>query len=218
MIEKYLLAVTQSNSLKDASAKIAKINTMKQEMIASPSGMPVSFDMFMYFKSPSKEANEVLFNGQMMQRSFFDGKKGGMVASPMAGGQSSDLTDEEIADKLSTSGLIPELNYGKNKVNYVLLGIKDMNGKSYYVLETKTANSLTRDYFNTVTFMKEQSESTTTVGEETSNSSTEYRNFEEVSGILMPKEMMQMIGSMTLTVKVKSVEVNKPIEDSKFVK
>jgi zinc protease len=218
MIEKYLLAVTQSNSLKDASAKISKINTMKQEMTASPSGMPVSFDMFMYFKSPANEANEVLFNGQMMQRSFFDGKKGGMVASPMAGGQSSELSEDEVKEKLKTSGLIPELNYAKNGVSHQILGIKDMSGKSYYVLEVKTENLVTRDYFNTQTFMKEFSESTTTVGEETSNSNTEYRNFEDVNGILMPKEMMQMIGSMTLTVKVKSVEVNKPIDDAKFVK
>jgi zinc protease len=218
LLEKYLLAVTQSKTMKDAAAKIAKINTLKQEMTASPSGMPVSFDMFMYFKAPSKEANEVLFNGQMMQRSFFDGKKGGMVASPMAGGQSSELSEDEVKEKLKTSGLIPELNYAKNGVSHQILGIKDISGKSYYVLEVKTENSVTRDYFNTQTFMKEFSESTTTVGEETSNSNTEYRNFEEVNGILMPKEMMQMIGSMTLTVKVKSVEVNKPIDDAKFVK
>jgi zinc protease len=218
LIEKYILSVTQSKNMQEATKKINKIKSMKQQMVATPSGMPVTFDMFTYFEAPSKEATEFLFNGQMMQRSFFDGTKGGMASSPMAGGQSSELSAEEVADKLKTTGLIPELNYVKHDVDFKLLGIKETNGNSYYVLEIKTANSVTRDYFNTTTFMKEMSEATTTMGEETSNSSTEYRKYESVNGIMMPKEMMQMIGSMSLTITVKSIDINKSIDDAKFVK
>jgi hypothetical protein len=46
----------------------------------------------------------------------------------------------------------------------------------------------------------------------------EYRKFTEVNGILFPHEMTQVAGSMTLTVTVNEIEINKPIEDSKFVK
>lgn len=218
VIENYILAVTQSKTIKEATGKIAKIKSMTQKMTASPAGMPVSFDMNTFFKAPNFEGMEILFNGQMMQRTFFNGKSGGMISSPMAGGQSIEYADEEIAEKLKTSGVISEINYAKNEVEYKLLGTKKEMGTEYFVIETRTSTTITHDYFNTTTFQKERSYNTTTIDGETSTSNMEYRKFKEVNGILFPHEMTQVAGSMTLTVTVNEIEINKPIEDSKFVK
>ncbi|GAA0875902.1 pitrilysin family protein [Wandonia haliotis] len=218
VIENYILAVTQSKTRKEAEQKIGKIKSMTQVMTATPSGAPVSFDMYTYLKTPSSEAMEVLFNGQVMQRTFFNGKAGGMESSPMAGGQSIEYSDEEVAEKKKTIGLIPEVNYSKHEVEFKLLGIKKEMGKDYYVIETSTSNSVTQDYYSVSTFQKERSSSVTTMEGETSSSSVEYRKFNEVNGILFPHELSQMAGSMSLLVEVKSIEINKSIDDKKFVK
>lgn len=218
ILDNYILTVTQSKNIKDATAKILAIKSMTQSMKASPSGMPVSFDMTSFFKFPLSEGMEILFNGQMMQRTFFNGKAGGMISSPMAGGQSVEYSPEEVADKSKTVGLIPELNYVKNKVPFTLLGIKSEMGQDYYVIEVMGPKTVTHDYYNVTTFQKERSYTATTDGDETSTSNVEYREFKDVNGILFPHEMSQVAGSMSLTVVVNSIEINKPIDDSKFVK
>ncbi len=218
VLDNYVLMVTKSKNLKEAASKIAKIKSMTQSMTATPSGMPVTFEMTSFYKAPLNEGMEILFNGQMMQRTYFDGKSGGSASSPMAGGKIIEYTAEEVAEKAKTVGLIPELNYAKNKVEYTLLGTKSEMGQDYYVVEVNGPNSITHDYFNMTTFQKERSYTTTTEGGETSSSNVEYRDFKEVNGLLFPHEMSQVVGSMSLTVVVNSIEINKPIDDKKFQK
>jgi zinc protease len=218
IIENYLLHVTQSKTRKEAEQKIAKIKTVKQVMSGSPAGIPVTFEMISLFKSPVKEAMTVNFNGQMMQRTYFDGKVGGSEASPMAGGGSDEYTQEEVAEKIKTGGLFPELNYLSNAIPFKLLGIKKEMGKDYYVIETTGINSVTHNYYATDTFQKERSYVVTTSDEDAQSTNTEYRKFELVNGILFPTEMAQMAGSMSLTIQVKSTEINQPIDDKLFVK
>ena len=218
VIENYVLQVTQSKNMKEVAKKMGKFKSLKQSMTATPSGMPVTFIMNSYFKAPNFEGMEILFNGQVMQRTFFDGKTGGMVSSPMAGGQSIEYTAEEIEEKNKTVGIISEMNYVKNNVDFTLLGIKKEMGQEYYVIEVKGVKSITHDYYHVDTFRKEHSTTTTTQDGETSTSTISYREFKAVNGVLFPHEMSQIVGSMSLTVKVDSIEVNKSIDDKKFVK
>ena len=219
ILEKNILATTQSASIKEATKKIAKIKSVQQEIKASPAGSPVSFDMITYFQAPNKEAMVVNFNGSMMQREFSNGVTGGSESSPMAGGKSEVLTAEEVAEKNQTAGVLPELNYKVNKVEATLLGVKEEMGKKYYVVEIKSKDGISQSYYDATSFLKTKTYSTSKSDDGDVNEATiEYSDFKDVSGILMPYTMSQQFGQMALSSEVKSIEINKTIDGKVFEK
>jgi predicted Zn-dependent peptidase len=219
VLEKVVLATTQQTSMKAASKMLSKIKTMKQVIKATPAGAPVSLDMITYFQSPNMEAMEVQFNGNMMQRQFFNGKAGGSESSPMAGGKSSELSAEEIAEKNKTAGLVPEINYIANKVNAQLLGITEEKGKKMYVVEVKSNDELSRSYYDVTSFLKVKTISTSKDDEgKVQEATVEYSDFKNESGLMLPQKMAQQFGPMTLSAEVKSIEINKKIDGKVFVK
>ena len=219
VLEKNILATTQSTSIKEATKKIAKIKSMKQEIKASPAGAPVTFDMITYFQAPNKEAMVVNFNGSMMQRQYSNGVTGGSEASPMAGGKSEELTAEEVTEKNQTAGVLPELNYKVNKVEATLLGVKEEMGKKYYVVEIKSKDGISQSYYDATSFLKTKTYSTSKSEDgEVNEATVEYSDFKDASGILMPYKMSQQFGQMALSSEVQSIEINKSIDSKVFEK
>ena len=219
VLDKNILATTQSKTIKEAQKKMSKIKKVTQKIAAKPAGAPVTLDILMYFEAPNKEAMEVQFNGSMMQRTFFNGTAGGSESSPMAGGKSTELSAEEIADKNKTAGLIPEMNYIANKVDAQLLGIKEEGKNKYYVVEVKSSEGTTQNFYDATTFLKTKTYSAEK-GEdgEMQEATIEYMDFKDVSGILFSHKMKQQFGKMALSSEVQTIEVNKAIDAKVFEK
>lgn len=219
LLNKYIMATTQTSTMKDAEKVISKIKTLKQVLDAKPSGAPVTLNIATYFEAPSSSAMVMSMNGNMMQKQFFNGKTGGSVASMMMGGKTTELSPEEVAEKIKTAGVLPEMNYLKNDVKAVLLGMKEIDGKNCYVVEIKNDKGLTRTFYNATTFMKvkEFSSSKTDDGK-TQTVTVTYADYKAVSGVLFPHTLVQQVGPMTLNAKVSNIEVNKKIDQSVFEK
>lgn len=213
LIEKYLLAVTQTGTIKEAKAKIAGVKSLKKIAELRAQQIPGTLKMTDYFAAPNKEAMSVEMMGMTVSHSYFDGTKGGNVNM-----QTGDkpMTPEEIAEKKKMAGLFPEVNFQANGVKYELKGIENQNGTDFYVLYTADGNKQQYDYFDTKTFLKSKSVTIQTEDGETMEQSISLSNYQAVNGILFPHAMNLMMGEMGMSGTITSIEVNGTIDPKTF--
>ena len=100
----------------------------------------------------------------------------------------------------------------KNSGNIQLLGIETLNGKDAFVVKYKSNESEYYFYYDTQTYLKIKTTKIEAEGEQ----SITYSDYKEVKGILFPQTISYSIGGLNLEGKLKSIEVNSKIEDSKF--
>lgn len=213
LVDKYILAVTQSTSMKAAAKKMKKVKSVTEETELSMSQIPFPLKNTKIWVAPSTEAQKLEGQGMVLQKSYFDGTTGS--STNMQTGQK-DLTAEEIAAKKKSLGLFPELNYSKTGMTYDLVGIENVDGVDMYVLKWNDGETETFDYFNTKTFMKVKSISIQKNGEETVETTATYGDFKEVNGMLFPHSMTLSVGEASFTGKTTSITVNGKIDLSKF--
>jgi hypothetical protein len=213
LIEKYVLAVTKSTSMKAAKKKMKKIKSYEQKMELTMSQAPFPLKSTRVWIAPSTEGDKIEAQGMVFQKSYFDGTTGS--STNMQTGKK-DMTAEEIAAKKKTSGLIPEMNYSATGMQYELLGIEDQNGTKMYVIKTMDGKTESYDYYDTKTFMKLKSLSITKEGEETMESVSTMSDYKEINGILFPFTMNISMGEVGLNGKVTSIVLNGKIDMTSF--
>jgi zinc protease len=209
LIEKYILAISNSKNIKEASKKITKIKSMKQEYELKSPLFPGSLSMTNYFAAPNKEAMKMEMQGMLLQKTYFDGNKGGS-ASMQTG--KTEMKADEIAAKNKSIGLIPEMNYVTSGMSFELLGIENQNGIEYYVLKTNDGQTEKMDYFDSKTFEKVKSIQI----QEGQETTMIYSDFKEVGGVKFPHLIKLSIGEMSMEGSTKTIEVNGKIENTVF--
>lgn len=213
LLEKYVLAVTNSQNMKSAKKKVKKVKTYKRVVELTSPQIPIPLKMTDVWIAPNKEGQKMEGQGMVLQKSYFDGKAGG--SSSMQAGKT-EMTAEEIAAKQKTQGLIPEMNYGETGMEYAIIGIEEVDGKEMYVLKTNDGSNESFDYFDMESLMKMKSVSNSKQGEEVVTTEVTYGEYEEVNGILFPKETSMSIGPMTLSGKVSELIINKKVDLSGY--
>ncbi|MGV3630197.1 MAG: M16 family metallopeptidase [Bacteroidota bacterium] len=209
LVEKYVLAVTQSANMKEVKKKLSKVKSMKQQLELKNPAFPGALDMTTFYAAPNKEAMKMEMQGMVIQKTYFNGTKGGSMN--MQTGKK-EMTAEEIASKNKSVGIIPEYNYATSGMQYELTGIETVKGKDYYVLKTNDGSGEKYDYFDTKTFMKTQS----IQNEEGQETLMMFDDFKAVSGILFPHKMALSVGEMILDGTTKTIEMNGKIENGTF--
>ena len=205
LLDHYVMAVTQTTSIKKATKKLKKVKSMKEEMEMTMAQMPFPLKSTKIWTAAGVKASKFEMNGAVTQSAYFDGKTGFKV-NRVDG--KTDLTPEEIAAKNKTQGLIPELNYKKAGMTYEILGIEKKNGVECYVLRMTDGEAEGFDYFARDTYLKIASITITMEDGEAREVSGTYADYEERNGILFPMTQTVSLGGMTLTGKVRTLELN----------
>lgn len=205
LIEKYVMALTSTNSKKAAAKKIKTVKSYVRVSELSSAQIPFVLTSTDYFWEGLKEASKMEMPGMVLQKSYFDGKSG--YTFSMQGGRE-DLKAEELAAKQKATGIFPELNYKANGMTYELKGIENIDGIDCYVLYTNDGQAENYDYFATNSFMKIRSTNVRKVGEEIVETTTSFSDFKEVNGFKFAHAFNLNMGKMTLSGVVKTMEVN----------
>ena len=172
-----------------------------------------SLSLTQTFKAPDKSLVVLETNGMVVQRMAFDGTT--LRLSGMAGSQ--EFSEGEMVDKMKTSaGIAPEIDYIKNGYILSVGDIGEVNGEKAYVLTAVKGGNKIVSYFDTKTGLKVKSVEllTTPMGEQ--QTVAEYSDYRDVEGVKFPFLMKQNAMGMISDIVVKSVEINKGIEDSMF--
>ena len=205
LIDKHVLAVTQTTSMKAAMKKIKKIKTVEEITELTMSQIPFPLLSTKLWMAPNKEGQKLEGQGMVLQKTYFDGSTGSNFNMQMG---AKEFTAEEIAEKKQIMGFIPELNYAANGVQSELVGIENQNGKDFYVLKVTNGTTETFDYFDTNTFLKAKTLSIQKRGEEVNESSSEFSNFKEVGGLLFPHQLLISMGQVSFSGKTTSIVIN----------
>ncbi|TNF50085.1 MAG: insulinase family protein [Bacteroidetes bacterium] len=213
LIEKYILATTNSKSMKEVAKKMKKIKSYSETTELSMAQVPFPLKSTNVWMAPNKEGSKLEGQGMVFQKSYFDGEKGAMTS--MQTGKK-EMTAEEIAAKKKASGLIPEMNYKTSGMNYELMGIEEQNGVKMYVLKLNDGETETFEYYSTADFMKMKTYSISENDGETVETVVTYSNYKDVNGIKFAHAKNISMGEVGFTGKVTSIEVNGKVDYESF--
>lgn len=213
LIEKYVMATTQSTSMKDATKKLKKIKAFEEVAELTIPQAPFPISSTRVWGNPNIEGSKIEAQGMVLQKSYFDGKSG--ASTSMQEGKK-DMTAEEIAAKAKSTGLLAEMNYKTTGMTYDIMGIENVDGKDAYVLKTNDGKSESFDYFDAKTFMKIKSIKLEKDGEKVTEVTSTFNDFKDVNGVLFPFKMAIIQGEMSFNIKVTTLTIKDKVDLKTF--
>jgi predicted site-specific integrase-resolvase len=213
LVERYVLAVTATSSMKAADKKLKKIKSVRKATDLNMAKVPFPLKMTDIWMAPNMDGMKMEGQGMVFQKAVFEGTTGS--SWNMQGGKK-EMSAEDIAAKNKSTGLLPELNYGKTGMSYELVGIENVDGKDAYVLKVMDGQSETYEYYDAATYLKVKTVSIRTEEGETTEMSTSYSDYKDVNGILFAHSLVISVGEAGFSGTVTSIEVNAKIDLKEF--
>lgn len=160
-------------------------------------------------KKTSKDQfmQDVKVMGNSMSKQVVDGDKGYMVLQ----GQRKDLGEEELKKKKEESAPFPELNLLNTDVS--LEGIEVVNDKKAYKIKISDEKT---SFYDIETGLKVQDAVRVEAQGQQMNTTFDYSDYKEVSGIKFPFLFIQTMGPQKFDFVVKEIKVNEGVTDLDF--
>jgi predicted Zn-dependent peptidase len=192
-------------------AAIDKITDCTLTADVNAMGQSISFTQ--RFKVPNKTLVNLEMNGMAIQKIAFDGTT--LRMSGMGGSQ--EFTEGEIFDNIKDgASLVPEAGYIENGYTLSAGDIEEVNGQKTYVLTAIKGGNKAVSYFDVQTGLKLKSVASLATPAGDQQTIIEFSDYREVEGVKFPFRMKQNMGGMSMDCVVKSVEINKGVDDSVF--
>jgi zinc protease len=191
--------------------KIQDVKTIKVTASASIQGQTLK--IISQKKAPGMSSDEILFGGMSYQKRLTNGKE----AATISQGQNVPVDPKEKEMLLLEGAMVQELAYAPLGAKLTLKGIEKVDERDAYAVEILLPlGGKVTDYFDVQTGLKVQTMQVQKGPQGEMVIPVKYSDYKEVSGIKFPHTVAQGSGPMSLTVKVESMEVNTPIDDSVF--
>jgi len=211
VLEKSVFAQTGLNDMKLVEKKMKGVKDMTITSGAEIQGNEI--EMILYKKAPNKSAQLIMFQGQVFQKTAFNGVKGKQIG--MQG--SKDLEGDDLEQAKENGQMISEMNWLINQPKMELKGIESVNGKDAYVLEKlDEKGGKTAIYYDVNNGLKVKTISEGEIeGMGKMTTIIDFEDYREVNGIKFPY-VTKISGPQSLTLNVKSIEMNTKLGDDKF--
>lgn len=199
VIEKYIEAI-------GGKAKLESVTSYSMKAAAEMQGMKLELEM-------KKTINEqfmqdVKMMGNSVSKQVLDGGKGYMVNQ----GQRTELSDEEISKIKEESAPFPELNYlaaGGISLEGTEM-VQDKNAYKVKITDTKTA------FYDTETGLKLQEINVAEIQGQQMQSTFNFEDYKEVSGVLFPFKLIQTVGPQNFEFIISEIKVNEGVSAADF--
>lgn len=190
--------------------KVLSIKDIKQVLNGSIQGINISIEL--YQKSPNK-LYQKLDAGVMQQETKFDGEKGYSAGM----GQTVKIEGDELDLMKSQAAMNLELNYKEYNVTPEVAGLEKIDGKDYYRVKFSlpSKKSFTR-YYEVNSGLLSRLVTSIDTPQGSFTQTTVYDDYKDVDGVKMPHKLIQGMMGQNLILEVKSIEVNKGLDDSMF--
>ena len=147
------------------------------------------------------------------QKTIFNGEAGVEVVQ----GQSNAYDDKKVEEAKLESRIFPELVLAEYGAQVELTGLEAINQKQAYVVQVQLPSGKTRImYFDTTSGLKLKESQTVETPQGNFTQSVEYKEYQEVEGIMFPSKASINIGPQVLDAQISSIELNKGIPDETF--
>lgn len=186
-------------------AKLEGIETKATISEASMQGMTIQVSNQQTAKKQMRV--EVSMMGNVMQKMVINASKGYNEIQ----GQKTELKGKELENALKDAALFPEMDIDPDQIS--LEGIVVVNGKDAYEIKWSDNKS---HYYAVDDFLKIQTVETMEIQGQIQSSTTTFSNYKALEGIHFPHTVQQDLGPQKVDFQVKSITLNKPMEDSLF--
>ncbi len=186
--------------------KLSAIESYVVMAEAEMQGMKLNLEMKK--TANGKFMQDVEVGGNSMSKQVFDGEKG----YKMMQGQRKDMGEEEIVKIKEEAAPFPELNYLEDDT-ITLEGMETVDGKKDYKLKLSDEKSV---FYDMETGLKVQETTTAEMGGQQMTSTTNFKDYQDVSGIQFPFTIAQTVGSQSFDFKVSEIMINEGVSDSDF--
>ncbi|MEO1625217.1 MAG: pitrilysin family protein [Bacteroidota bacterium] len=189
--------------------KVKTVKNVKQTYEMEMQGMKIYNNVINAY--PDKMSMAISAGGNVMQKQILNGQKGMTEAM----GQRQAMEGPNLEAFVYNGRLFNELNPTASNLKTIVKGAELINGKQTVVLETQTASgALIREYYDAESHLKVRTE-TDIMG---NISTMDYKDYKEVSGVLMPHTLVAKGAGMpmTMTMEATSIEVNKELATDAF--
>jgi len=148
-----------------------------------------------------------------LQKTVFNGKTG--KASGMGG--SKDIEGDLVEATKKKAILFDEEMYLDDSHTLKLAGTEKVDGEDCYVVKVTDANNeTTTEFYSMKTGLRTQTVSTMEAQGQKITVTTKLGDYKDVSGIKFPHSIKQNMGPQNMDITVKSIEVNKGVDDKTF--
>ncbi len=198
VIENYLTAIGGRKNL-------SKIKTISKKYATLMQGMLI--EMKTSQKTPNKIYIEVGASGMILSKQIFDGNRAVSIL-PMTG-ETEELEGKELERMKIESVINLELNYEKQGIKLELLGIEDVNdNEAYKIAVIMPDGNKSFDFYDLKSGLKIRSVD--------DNGESNYSDYKDFKKIKYPNIITQEIQGQKIKFELKSIEVNKKIDDKLF--
>jgi len=198
VLEKYIEAI-------GGKEKLMGVESYSLMAEAEMQGMKLNLEV----KKTSKNQymQDVKVMGNSMSKQVVDGDKGYMIMQ----GQRKDLGEDELKKVKEESAPFPELNLLNTDVT--LEGIEVLDGKKTYKIKISDEKT---SFYDIETGLKVQDAVSVEAQGQQMNTTFDYTDYKEVSGIKFPFILTQTMGSQKFDFIVKEIKVNEGVSDLDF--
>jgi len=200
VIEKYIEAI-------GGKEKVNQIHDINMKSGVTLQGMSIEINLRQ--KAPNKICVETSMGGNVLSTQIFDGEKG-KIKSQMG---NQEITGDDLEYMRIQATLNAEMHLEELGVKTELTGSENVDGiPAWKILMTMPSGRTAVDFYGQESGLKIKS-----VSQQGGVSATAlYSDYREVDGVLFPFKTKQTAGPQTLDIEVKSIEINKGIDDSVF--
>ncbi|MGB5356725.1 MAG: pitrilysin family protein [Eudoraea sp.] len=198
VLDKYLEAIGGKERLESLDTYLLIAEAETQGMQLELNVKKTSKDQFM---------QNLKMMGNSMQKQVVNGNTGYMMTQ----GQRKDLTAEELSKIKEEASPFPELLYNQSSVSFE--GSEIIDGKNAYKLKVSEDKV---SFYDAESGLKIKDVTTVEAQGQVIESTVEYKDYKEVSGILFPFLFVQKAGPQTFDFKVKDIKINEGVSDADF--
>ena len=198
VLEKYIEAIGGKEKLMGVESYSLIAEAEMQGMILNLEVKKTSKNQYM---------QDVKVMGNSMSKQVVDGDKGYMVMQ----GQRKDLGEEELKKVKEESAPFPELNLLNTDV--ALEGVEVIDGKKAYKIKISDEKT---SLYDIETGLKVQDALSVEAQGQQVNTTFDYTDYKEVSGIKFPFLFIQTMGPQKFDYIVKEIKVNEGVSDVDF--
>lgn len=204
VIKNYVKAVGGEDALR-------AVNTTHTTSEMTIPGAPFKPKAIIKQMSPNKFSMEVIAEGMgTLMKQNFDGENGYMVQQ----GQRIPMDEKDVSTRKSNKGLFEELFMESS--NLELVSKTTIDGTDVYKIKVTKDDKSSHRYYDVETGYLLRTEETNETQGQSITTVTDYSNYKEVNGVMMPYTMKVTAGPQAFTFETTEVKINEGVTAEDF--
>ncbi len=205
VIKGYIAAVGGEDNLK-------KVNTVLMNADVTIPGAPYKPTAVMKQMAPNKSSMELMIEGMgTVMKQNFDGENGYQEGQ----GQKIPMGETEVNSRKEEKGLYPELYIDASTIT--LESVATIEGKDVYKISVANSDGPADvRYYDVETGFLVRTEETSEAGGQSIVTVTDFSNYKEVNGVLMPNTMKVTTGPQSFEFNMTDIKINEGVTEEDF--